>query len=142
MNRIIALSLLVLTVVPLAADREKAEVSKDQLLTIENETGHKLFIVEEESFKKLNPQEAVVLFWKEPLARRERIIQIYYGGNLKNDTPELFFVKKKSIKRLNKKMEKTSFAPEPILIAQLRTNKPGTIVLCYDANGVLKMDRM
>ena len=143
MKKFVLIIALALTGMSLTAGDNKIpkELPKDHLLTIENETGHKLFIMEEKSFKKLNPQEAVVLYWKEPLPKhRERTIRIYYGGNIKEDIPSLR--KRARPTRLSKEKQKISLGTEPAIIAQLRTNKPGTISISYDQNGLLKMERI
>lgn len=149
---VVAISLLA-SILPLNAghtDNGK-NLPKDHLLTIENETGHRLFIMEDKSFKRLDPQEAVVLYWKQPLKEiRERTISVYYGGNIRNEHAQHPTLKDKKSRRhfsrrSTPRKEMTmpvSTTARPIMIAQLRTNQAGTIVLSYDDKGVLKMERI
>ncbi len=109
------------------------KLPRSHLLTVQNETDHKLFIVEDKSFKKLSPQQAVTLGWKKPLAASTpRSITIYYGGNIKEKDSQLNPKKKRG----------NNNGKEPILIAQFKTNQPGTVSLHYTRSGILKMERI
>ena len=100
------------------------------LLTLENKTGHKIFIVEGKCFKQIEPMQAVTLGWKKPLHKYEpRAIAIYYGGTIEDTNPP-FAMKKR-------KHHATGSGPR--YIAQLKTNKPGTVSFYYNHDGVLKM---
>lgn len=123
------------------------DLPKENLLTIENQTGHRLFIIEDRSFKKLEPQQAVTLYWDEPISEiSSHTIRVYYGANIKNGTPN---IRPKSQRRPKTRRTKTKMASrkaskpsDPLMIAKIKTNQPGTLTLFYDTDGVLRLERI
>lgn len=137
MKKLFSCALIILSAAPLLGTQKDSNdpLPAGHRLMIQNDTDHKLFLVENKHFKKLEPEEAVTLGWKKPLCNKGCTLAIYYGGNIPEAKP-IITLNKGSRKR------KTRGKREPSLIAQLKTNKAGIISLYYDKNGILKMDRV